>query len=555
MQETQENEVLEVQDTSTLPLQSKTPGRVKRKPKKKRKWPKVLIIIAIVVLAFYWFILRPMGQSSMQAVASMYSPAQVSVRDLTVSVKGSATVQPIESYRVTALVRGEILEAPFEEGDIIEQDSLLYRIDAFDAENAISQAELNLRQATINYNNTLESVDTGLKNLNIESTADGVITKLHIEQGDTVAAGTPIATIVDRENMLLTVPFHSVDAASFYVGQSVTVSVSGTMETIAGVIDEISVIDATGAGGTIVRDVTIKVKNPGTLSSASTGSASVGDITCAALGNFSNAAEETIYATSTGEVKKLSVKEGDYVTDGQILGSMPASSLENQQELASISLENARIGLANAQHALENYYITSPISGTVVEKNLKAGDNLDTATGYLAVIYDMSTLTFEMNIDELDISKIALGQSVEITAQAVPGETFYGHVENININGVTASGVTVYPVTIHIDEAGALLPGMNVQAEIICEQAGNVLTIPVGAVKSGDTVLVVPESAISADGKELVDVSVLGNERSVVTLGRNDRDYVEVIDGLQEGDWVLIESTTNNMMLMMMGMG
>ena len=531
----------------------KTPGRPKRAPKKKRKWPMRLAIVAVVIVAVYFFFLKP-ANANMQALrAQSFLPETATVQDLIVTVKGTATIQAIDAYRVSTLVRGEILEAPFEEGDVLEEGDLLYRIDAFDAETAIEQAELALRQATLNYNDLLDNQSRSGKNLVMRATAAGTVTKLFVEQGDMVAAGAAIATIVDRETMLLTVPFHSADAAGFAIGQSATVAVTGSMEELTAVVDEIAPIDTVGVGGTLVRMVTLKLKNPGILSAASTGTASVGTAGCAAVGTFANSAEETVYAKTSGEIDYLPVKEGDWVAKDQVLARMPEISYESQREQSEIALRNAQLNLEKAQNALDNYTITTPIKGTVVKKSMKEGDNIDaTTSGYLAVIYDMSVLTFDLRVDELDIGKIELGQTVEITAEAYPGEVYYGWVETINIDGQTASGVTVYPVTVHIKDAGKLLPGMNINAEVICEEVKNVLTIPMEAVMQGNVVLVPGPGALGPDGT-LVDVDKL--EEVPVTIGRNNRDFIEITGGLAEGNTVYIEVVTQSMMGMMMGMG
>ena len=112
------------------------------------------------------------------------------------------------------------------------------------------------------------------------------------------------------------------------------------------------------------------------------------------------------------------------------------------------------------------------------------------------MIYDLEQLELKMNVSELDIGKIRPGQSVEITAEALPGETFLGTVEKVNINGTTTDGFTTYPVTILLSEYGALNPGMNVSADIIVEQAQQALCIPTPAVSGGNTVLVAPDGAL-----------------------------------------------------------
>ncbi|MPN37041.1 hypothetical protein SDC9_184557 [bioreactor metagenome] len=166
------------------------------------------------------------------------------------------------------------------------------------------------------------------------------------------------------------------------------------------------------------------------------------------------------------------------------------------------------------------------------------------------MVFDLSQLTFDLNVDELYIGKVKVGQTVEITADALEGQTFTGRVDKININGNTVSGVTTYPVTVVVDDPGDLLPGMNVSADIIVEHASNVLCIPVDAVQRGNVVLVPGEGAYDQKG-QLVDFTKL--QRVEVTLGRNDSDYIEVLTGLNEGDAVVIENKASSVYDLMMG--
>lgn len=522
------------------------------KPKKKRKWIKRVMILAVVAAVAVLAVWK-LNNTGQQVLSASYIPVPATVQDITVSVSSTGTVQPIDSYKVTALVKGEILDAPFEEGATVKEGDLLYQIDAKDVHNSIERAELSLEQARLSYNELLKNKGDSQKNLDIKASATGVIQEVYYKVGDTVAAGTVLADILDRDNMLLTVPFHAVDAAGFSLGQTASVFVDGAFEPVQGVVDSIAVSESAGQGGTLVREVTIKVQNPGTLSDTSTGTASIGMADCAASGPFKYAAQKTLTAKATGEIASLSIAEGDHVDEDQIVGRFKATDMDTQIENARLSIQSAELSLQATRDQLENYTITSPISGTVIEKNFKAGDNLETGAGYLAVVFDMSTLTFDMSVDELYISKVKLGQTVEITADAVEGQVFQGHVETININGATMGGVTSYPVTVVIDQGdGALLPGMNVSADILVEHAENVLRIPVGAVQRGNTVLLAGPDAFDKNGGLLPEKLV----ETPVELGRNDDDYIEVLSGVSEGDTVVIVNSASSIYEMMgMAMG
>ncbi|MCI9606103.1 MAG: efflux RND transporter periplasmic adaptor subunit [Oscillospiraceae bacterium] len=531
-------------------------------PKKKKKWLKHIIALTVIVALLALFLTQCM-KGGVQTASGSYLPATAAVQDLTVAVTGPGTVKPNDTYRATALVKGEVLSAPFEEGQEIHKDDTLFVIDASDVETAIQQAQLSVQSAQLNYDSLVRTRNDNTQDRQVKANASGVVTKVYVDPGDTVAAGTPIADILDRDNMKLKVPFHSVNATAFYVGQSATVTVSGTAETLYGTITEIAATDSVGAGGTLVRNVTIAVQNPGALSNTSMGSAMVGEVSSSASGTFQYGESKQLIAKYSGELQTLDLNEGDKVYDGQLLGEFKETKMQDQIDAAAIQLQNARLSLQNAKDRLEDYTITSPIDGTVIEKNYKAGDNIDpstaTATGanaFLAVIYDMSRLTFDINVSEMDVVRVEVGQKVTFTADALDGQEFTGVVEKVNINGTTQNGNTSYPVTVVVDGSGSdlasqgLLPGMSVSASIIVEEIADVLAIPVDAVQRSETpyVFVAGEGAMDDKGN-LVDFTKL--EQRTVELGRNSDEFIEILSGLEEGETVFIPNAASSIMSQM----
>ena len=527
-----------METTQTAPETTQTPAAPETEPaplwtgpKKRRKWIKRVLVIAAVLALLFWIVVRPMLGGTV-AAAGAYQTAQVQRQDLTVSVSGSGTVTPIESYQVSALVTGEILESPFEDGDQVEKDQLLYRIDPGSAQTALQQAQLSVQQAQMNY-------DTLASSLQVKAIGGGVVQTLHVQEGDLVSAGTAIADITDTSTMTLTVPFQAGDAAHISAGQTAQVTLSGTLETLTGTVESVASADQVGNGGALVRQVKIRLTNPGALTETTSATARVGTYACAAGGTLSPQLRQTITAAASGEITNLNVSVGSRVSAGAVLAAIGGESAENSLADAALAVQNAQLSLQSAQEALDSYTITSPISGTVIEKNLKTGDQLNGGdSGAMAVIYDLSQLELQMDVSELDIGQIQPGQTVEITAEALPGQTFTGVVEKVSVNGTTTDGFTTYPVTILLSEYGDLNPGMNVSAHIIVERAENALCVPAEAVNSDGTVLVAGEGAFAEDGVTIADPSKI--ESRPVTLGRGSQDFVEITSGLEEGETVLL---------------
>jgi HlyD family secretion protein len=251
-------------------------------------------------------------------------------------------------------------------------------------------------------------------------------------------------------------------------------------------------------------------------------------------------------------VSAVRVTEGDRVSKGDTLVVLTSDSVTDSVQNASESLRNAEINLESRYEKLDDYTITAPIQGTIIDKNYNAGE-ITESNQVLCTIYDLSYLTMTLSVDELDIADIQVGQTVEVTADAVEGKTYEGVVTKVSVAGTYSGGVTTYPVTIRIDETEGLLPGMNVDATIVLESASDVLTIPSAALQRGNTVLLTADSPSAAGG----EANENGYVSVQVTTGVGDDSNLEVLSGLQEGDTVVYiqtSSSSNDMSMMMGGM-
>ena len=116
------------------------------------------------------------------------------------------------------------------------------------------------------------------------------------------------------------------------------------------------------------------------------------------------------------------------------------------------------------------------------------------------------------------------------------------------MQGATAGGITVYPSTIRIDNTQGLLPGMNADIEIVVEDRANALTVPVAAVDRNGMVLVKgegtsPEGFTAPEGYHYVEVKT----------GMTTEDYIEITEGLSEGDIIGVQQRTASNMFEAMG--
>ena len=476
--------------------------------KRKKKIKKILfwLIVLVAIAAFAGYKLGFFGGNSGMQNAETYNTFSVARRDIQNVLTGTGTLAPADSYTVTALASGEITEDYFEEGDVVSKDQLLMKIDS---ENLVS----SLERAQNSYDNaqkTLNDLYDDRADLIVRSDYSGILQVMDLEVGDEVMKGAVVASVIDRDTMLIDVPFMQADTFNIYKGSAAVLTISDTLEEISGTVDKISPSYKVNENGVKTVDVTIAVKNPGVITENTSATAKIGDYTCTGSAKFYYNINKQITSDGSGKVATIVKDEGDYVNAGDVIVTLSSDSLEDNIENAERNLKDAANSLKDAGDAFDNYEITAPIAGTVVEKNYKKGEKIGSSGNgnTIAKIFDLSSLKFEMNIDELDIDSLALGQEVQVTSDAKNGHTYVGKITKISIQGTTSNGTTYYPITVTLNDYGsdtdgsALRPGMNIDAEIILEKAENVLAVPVDAVSRGNKVKVIKNPEAYATGSD-----------------------------------------------------
>ena len=503
----------------------------------------IILVIAILAGICSGLIMKSKNNS---AVKVMYTDSPVERRTITNTITGSSSIKPNDSYNVTTIKSGDITSDTFKEGDVVKKGDKLYQFEDSDAQNSLSTAKNALAKAqqayvdavkqkaqTVSSNNigtksaqnavtkALNSLNDTKNNQYIQSNSAGKVKELSVKEGDHINAGAAVATLYDDSYMKLRIPFNEVDAESIQTGAAATVSVIGSGDTIYGTVKEKSSSAVSTDAHAKVVYVTVEVTNPGALTTNDYGSAEINGVACANTAQFEYVSEGTITSTASGTLENLNIAVGDSVYSGQKVGYVKYdnqnSTMSNAQlsyndavlalekqvlqndtfsqdssiKNAQLALDDAELGIEKAQDAVDDYVVEAPIEGTVVKKNSKAGDTIDSsnATDPLCVIYDLSSVKISIDVDETEIALIKTGQKATVTADAVEGE-FEGVVTKVPVDGVNENGVTTYTIEIQIENYGDLLPGMNVDAEIVVEEADNVIAVPVNSVNRGNIVFV-----------------------------------------------------------------
>lgn len=508
------------------------------------------------------------------------------------TVKKDQVLYKIDSSTVETSVKSADLAV--EKSQIAYDKALKSHTDEISQKTNESNA-LSIQKAQNTYNEALDSVN----DLTVRAGTSGTVSEVYVSVGDKVTAGAKIADITDNEHLKARVPFNASDAENIYSGENATVTLVNSGSVLSGTVTSVSSGSESTVGSMKVKYVTIEVDNPGAVQEGESVTAMVGGYACNDVGSFESAEKRTVIAEVPGDISSVWVVKGDYLLDGSTIATINSDSVDKQKKDADISLREAKLKQESAKleqmdsdnyasklksarlalddallqrdkmyKELDDYTIKAPIDGTVVSKKKKAGDKIESGGGasaaasassassssssnVLAVIYDMSSLCFELSVDELDVKKVEVGQEVEITADAVEGKTYTGIVENVSVNGtVGTNGVTTYPAKVRIQDADdKLLPGMNIDAVITVEKVENVIAVPLRAVNRGNTVYV------KGNKSDDTDKAPEGFKTVQVETGISDDNYIEIKSGISEDDTVYVTPISGDSNQQMPGMG
>ena len=196
-------------------------------------------------------------------------------------------------------------------------------------------------------------------------------------------------------------------------------------------------------------------------------------------------------------------------------------------KLVEMETDEARINLDLAKEELNKAIIIAPFDGVVTDIDMKTGERISAAAQVISMV-DPTNIEMNGAIDEIDVSRVELGQEAIITLDALPGKDVKGKVTFMSRAGTVQSGVVSYKTIISMENPDEeLRDGMSSTAEIIIERYDNVLLISNRAIRG-------------TWDKPSVEVVVDGQvEQREISLGSSDGIKSEVLSGLEEGEIVV----------------
>ncbi len=280
------------------------------------------------------------------------------------------------------------------------------------------------------------------------------------------------------------------------------------------------------------HDNTEENNTPQTQTQTATAETGTIEVTVSGTGNISSINKEMLTSEGNATVDEVLVAAGDTVAAGDELITFEDDQLDP---------------------------ITAPFAGEITTLNVEEDGTVQMGAE-LVEVTDYSNLEMIVNIDELDIDKVQVGQTANIDISALPDSEFTGTVTSVakEANSDSSSTVAKYQVNITINEPTGIKVGMTAEATITTEKKENIVTVPVAAVQKQDDgyyVLVPSDNQTTAETTDQTDNTTTTDDSSTtsiqttkqtIEIGLQNATVVEIVSGLTEGDTVVLPSLNSD---------
>lgn len=486
----------------------------------------IIILICIAGGGYYIY-----SSFSKTPTAAQYTTGKVERGTIITSVSGSGQVSSLNQIDVKPEVSGKLISVKKSAGQYAYAGEILGQIDTSDIEKSIRDAAMNLESANLSLAMQKESSS------NIDKLiADGynevadtfldlpsIITGIHDSLFDQSIAS--YTNLVEWQGADLVRPLITSAEKSYYSARTAydnafaeyhLINRSDGQEKISKFIDTTSQT-AVLVADAIKNEINLidfifdyNSKNKSMLSSAQT----------------------TLLNKYRSNLTSYTSQINPHISS---LASIQSSIINSPLNIASseLSIKQKENALADIRESLPNYTIRAPISGVVATSDMRVGDNVSPSTMFMSMISSSQYASISLN--EIDVSKIKVGQKSTLTLDAIEGLTVTGKVISIDVLGTLSQGVVNYNVKIGFDTKDARIkPGMSVSASIITNAKQDVLMVPNAAIKSQNGEYYVETVSTNATNTT--------PNKIAVTIGDANDTSTEIINGLAEGDEIIVKT-------------
>ncbi len=440
----------------------------------------VVIAVVVAVLAIIGYFGWQQMNASAAATTVRAQTATVTRGTLVATVATAGNVSAPTTAALAFSSSGRVAKVAVQIGDKVKKDQLLIQLDTTDLQLSLRTAQASLASAQANYDSTQvslqDAVKTAQSNLaSSQANLDSVKAKNDTNLDQVIVAKTAL----DKAKIALDQAQGAYNSISWRGDAAMTTQATNLQNATADYNSALANYNITVAG---INDTAVR----------------------SAQASLDNA---------------------------QVALDQAQKNIDTSTKQAQSQLDSAKIGVDQAQRNLNNASLYAPFDGYVSAVNFSTGDTASSGTAVSLV--DLSNLQVKVLIAEVDMAKIAVGETADMTLDALPGATYQAKVIAISPVGTVTQGVVNYPVVVSVQNPDAAVkPGMTANLAVQVDKRENVLVVPLRAVRT-------------QGNQKIVTVEYKGQQiQTPVGTGLSNDTQVEITNGLQEGDVIVLNQTT-----------
>jgi HlyD family secretion protein len=471
----------------------------------KKWWIIVGAVVPVIVVGIVGWQRSTAGNGAAQVSEEGAAVVQRGTLEVTVNATGS--LAPAAEVLLAFSSGGRVLEVLVEEGEQVEAGQPLVRLEADELELQVAQAEA-----------VLTAAEAQLAQLVVPPRPEEVAmyeANLRASQAQVSAA------VANREQLTAGANAGQIAAAEAQVASTTAQQKSAEdMHERTLTCREVNLPD--GTKKTICPALGVPEEQARYSLQAADASLAAAQ---AQLDGLLDGADEDAVRAAQGNVWAAAAQRD--ATQAQ-LEMLLVGATKEQIQTAQAAVDEARIALEQAQLWLEKATLAAPMAGTVSYLGVEPGEIVN-ANYPVVMLSALTALEVEINLDETDVTSVAVGQEAQLSMDAFPDAELAGKVVHIAPAAEVESGVVLFPVTIRLKPTDVpMRAGMTVDVTI--------------TTLSQEDALIVPLRAIETEGERAyVQRLVQGEfERVEVTLGLRTDAEIEITGGLAEGDVVSV---------------
>jgi HlyD family secretion protein len=436
-------------------------------------------------------------------------------------ISAAGNIELSDERLVMSDIDGLVTDVYVKEGDVVTATQLLVQMDPTDLERAVTQAELNLEAAEANRDKLLETAseaEVASARAKLASTQQALAdvragpTKAEVAAAEATLAGAQAAYQELKDG-----PSEAELTQLSVEMQKALVA----LQDAQAAYDRVSYRGDIGASqeATALQSATIDYEAAKAAYEIATKPASQSDLQDA-LSAIQTAQNSLDTLRSQPTAAELASAEADVASAQSTLDTLLKGSSDADLRAAEVTVKQAQMSLEDAQTDVKRTELRSPIDGSVLSVDVKVGTVAEPGTSAVTVA-NLKDLEFTVNVAEVDITKVNVGQKARVTIDALPDTELTSTVVRIAATSSSTSGVVNYPVTIQlaVEELAGVRPGMTAVATILANN------------ETANRWLVPTDSLVERDGNTTV---------MIMRDGRPTPVSVVVVES--QGEWTVVES-------------